>query len=159
MFISLAEEIRMSLFDIIMNTTLFEMAYERKAVMDKIRSVSIKLAEKMVLLHHCDKSSSNIQHWITSTNGHLDLIFQFTFLKGNKRLSKKDIFTLLVEDTFGDYDDYIRRYRTVVKLKNETAFSDASSEDYLTIKRQLEKIVDAMLISKTDAPEYEDIVK
>ena len=66
---------------------------------------------------------------------------------------------LLVEDTFGDYDDYIRRYRTVVKLKNETSFSDASSEDYLTIKRQLEKIVEAMLISKTDAPEYEDITK
>ena len=143
----------MGLFNILM-----EMAFERKKALDKIDSVSDRLSEKMVLLHHCDKSSDNIPHWKNTINSHISTIFRASFLKNNKRVSRTDLIELIVDQYSGEYDDYLRNYAAVRSEKLETSFTEASYDDYKEIKNHLIKLVDLILKNSIYSPKYEDLV-
>ena len=136
---------------------LLEMAFERKRAMQLIPSIASMLTRKLVLLHHASETSRDIPHWKTTTNGHLKEIHDLTFLKKGSRISHSDLTQLLVDEPFGEFDDYLRHYNYVKFDKSDTEFSPPSRDDYAKIKRRLFNIVDVTLAQKHDSPKYDDI--
>ena len=136
---------------------LLEMAYERKRSMELIPPIASRLASKLVLLHHAHESSRDIQHWKTTTNGHLREIHSMTFFKKGGRIKHSDLHQLVVDEPFGEYDDYLRHYNYVKSEKSETELSPPSYEDYTAIKDKLHNVVSIAMAQKHDSPKYQEL--
>ena len=85
------------LLDILMETRIFELAYNRKTAMDKIRDISLNTSTELlkILMY---KGSRNQNHWRGKFDGWMSGIKRYS--KGT--LKERDLFHLLWVEPLGD---------------------------------------------------------
>lgn len=87
------------LLDIIMETRIFELAYNRKVAMDKVRDLSLNTSmELLKILMYRDSRNQN--HWKGKLEGWLNSIKRYS--KGT--LKERDLFNLLWNEPLGNLD-------------------------------------------------------
>ena len=90
------------LLDMLMETRIFELAYNRKVAMDKVRDLSLNTSMELlkILMY---KNSRNQNHWRGKLNGWFSGIKRYT--KGT--LKERDLFHLLWTEPLGDLDQLV----------------------------------------------------
>ena len=96
----------MSLMDLLMNTELFEMAFERKVMIEKCRSLSSQICFHIIKLT-CFNNPDDIRGHLKSLNGWIDDIYSQK-LKTPKKNKKLDADIYYKEIWFDRVDDYIQ---------------------------------------------------
>lgn len=87
----------------LMKTKLFEMAFHRKTVIEKIDNISMPLAEHMVKVLYFDYQYQARTHWFREINGYLSVVFRANVKNANPpRLPYETYFHLLWEGPFGE---------------------------------------------------------
>jgi len=87
------------LLDILMETRIFELAYNRKTAMDKVRDLSLNTSTELlkILMY---RGSRNQNHWRGKFDGWMSSIKRYS--KGT--LKERDLFHLLWVEPLGDLD-------------------------------------------------------
>lgn len=97
-------KIREILLDRIIESKLFEMAFEKKIAMDKARHLQNQIARHMIKIAMYGKSDY-VKHWIQEVDGWLYDI-QDNKLKGtNRPLGGKDLRKILINEPLGTIND------------------------------------------------------
>ena len=96
----------MSLIDLLMKTELFEMAFERKVIIEKCRSLSAQICFHIVKLT-CFDNPNDVRGHLKSLDGWLDDIYSQK-LKTPKKNKKLDADIYYKEIWFDRVDDYIQ---------------------------------------------------
>ena len=87
------------LLDILMETRIFELAYNRKAAMNKVRDLSLNTSmELLKILMYQD--SRNQPHWRGKFDGWMAGIKRYS----RNTLKERDLINLLWEEPLGDMD-------------------------------------------------------
>ena len=133
---------------VLLDSRLFEQAYKRKRAMDLIPSTAIRLAHKMVMLHHMPSDCPHAPHWETSCNGHITELNRLTKLDGKKRLAAEDIHQTMFHEPIGTYEEYEDIHASVQKLKKDIKFSPATPEDYEAIKNKYAVLLKSLVANK-----------
>ena len=87
------------LLDILMETRIFELAYNRKTAMDKIRDISLNTSMELLKIIMY-KNSRNQNHW----RGKLDGWFSSIKRYARGTLKERDLFHLLWVEPLGELD-------------------------------------------------------
>lgn len=90
--------------DWIINTELFEMAYQRKKAIDIITNYQGQIATHLVKHLYYDVSIETKKHWEAEINAWLGTINRIK-LKGNKRLNPEVYYKILFEEPLGELSD------------------------------------------------------
>ena len=99
----------MKVLDLLINTPLFEMAYERRKAKDLISDLSPSIVDHMIKLFVMHSPETK-NHWISEINSWLFKIDAITLKPKNKRLQKTDIYEWLLIDNVPTYDaSYVHR--------------------------------------------------
>ena len=99
----------MKVLDLLINTPLFEMAYERRKAKDLISDLSPNIVDHMIKLFVMHSPETK-NHWISEINSWLFKIDAITLKPKNKRLQKTDIYEWLLIDNVPTYDaSYVHR--------------------------------------------------
>ena len=116
----------MKFMDLLMKTELFEMAFERKVIIEKCRSLSAQICFHIVKLT-CFDNPNDVRGHLKSLDGWLDDIYSQK-LKTSKKNKKLDADIYYKEIWFDRVDDYIQlkdialyikeRYYKNVKLRD-----------------------------------------
>ena len=87
------------LLDILMETRIFELAYNRKTAVNKVRDISLNTSMELlkILMY---KDSRNQNHWRAKFDGWMASIKRYS--KGT--LKERDLFHLLWVEPLGDLD-------------------------------------------------------
>jgi hypothetical protein len=91
-----------------MSTAIFEMAFEKKQVMDKSRNLQNQIASHLVKLSMYNKSEY-INHWSNEVNAWLDDIQDNWFKGTNRPLNEKDLFNILFLEPLETIEE-VQRY-------------------------------------------------
>ena len=85
------------LLDILMETRIFELAYNRKTAMDKVRDISLNTSTELlkILMY---KDSRNQNHWRGKFDGWMSGIKRYS----KDTLKERDLFHLLWVEPLGD---------------------------------------------------------
>lgn len=87
--------------DWIAESSLFEMAHERKKALQQVRGLQFTLSEHLVKILHFN-SPENLNHWISEVNGYLSLMDRIRVKGGKlKNLSPRDYQLILWEEPLG----------------------------------------------------------
>jgi hypothetical protein len=140
---------------LLMETRLFEMAYERKKAIDLISSLDTQLADHMTMIEHSPESL-NVPHWKTEVNAFLSKIHRSSKLKGNKILKKDDLHANLWDGPMGEQSDYHLTHTTITNIKPEESFTSPSNDSHAAIHRRYNRAFD--YIQKNITPTY-DMIK
>lgn len=86
----------------VINTPLFEMAFERKVLINKVRNLQDALSEHLIKLLALNMPE-NVNHWQQEINGYLDLLQRYK-LRGRKgrTLSGPEFKEILWNEPLGD---------------------------------------------------------
>lgn len=87
------------LLDMLMETRIFELAYNRKTAMDKVRDLSLNTSMELLKIIMY-KNSRNQNHWRGKFDGWMSGIKRYS--KGT--LKERDLFNLLWVEPLGDID-------------------------------------------------------
>ena len=87
------------LLDMLMETRIFELAYNRKTAMDKVRDLSLNTSMELLKIIMY-KNSRNQNHWRGKFDGWMSGIKRYS--KGT--LKERDLFHLLWVEPLGDLD-------------------------------------------------------
>jgi len=132
------KEITNYLLDRVCNTTLFEMAHERKLALDTVRAVTNQIIFHLIYLYLYPESSAK-NHWKTELNAFLNKIDNL-WLKpnGRKKLSGKDYYDKLFSEPLEG--DIIQLKSRVNKIIQKEGKPNSEVNLYL-LKESLEKII------------------
>jgi hypothetical protein len=85
------------LLDLLIETRLFELAYKRKAAMDKVRDLSLNTSEELlkIIMYNDSKNQS---HWRGKFNGWFKDIKRYS----KNTLKEKDLTNLLYKEPLGE---------------------------------------------------------
>lgn len=87
--------------DWICESSLFEMAHERKKAIDQVRGLQFPLSNHLVKILYLNLPDT-INHWISEVNGYLTIMDQIRVKGGNpKNLKPNDYKLLLWEEPLG----------------------------------------------------------
>ena len=99
----------MKVLDLLINTPLFEIVYERRKAKDLISDLSPNIVDHMIKLFVMHSPETK-NHWISEINSWLFKIDAITLKPKNKRLQKTDIYEWLLIDNVPTYDaSYVHR--------------------------------------------------
>lgn len=90
--------------DWVLETDLFEMAYQRKKAINIITGLQQPIARHVVKYLHYDASNETKNHWIAEINAWLYTIDEIK-LKNNKKLSPEVYYKLLFDEPLGELTD------------------------------------------------------
>lgn len=124
--------------DWIINTELFEMAYQRKAVIGRVRSLQDEIATHLIKHEYYDVSEETKSHWRSEINAWIGRI-QKSKLKGNKMLSGSTYYDLLFNEPLGERSDVVGIIRVIDKIDGMGKYNKVGTVDQL--HERLEKIL------------------
>jgi len=131
-------EITNYLLDRVCNTTLFEMAHERKLALDVVRGVANQIVFHLIYLYLYPESPAK-NHWKTEINVFLNKIDNL-WLKptGRKKLSGKDYYDKLFSEPLeGDIIQLKSRVNKIIRKEGEPS----KTINLFLLKESLEKII------------------
>lgn len=88
------------LLEWLLNTNLFEMAFERKVVINKVRQLQTTIARHFVTLVTFD-DLNNLNHWINEIDGYLADIDEAFVKPGTRKLNPAEYYNMLWEEPLG----------------------------------------------------------
>jgi hypothetical protein len=135
----------MKILDILINTPLFEMAYERKRAKDLVSDLSPNIMDHMIKLFVMNSPETK-NHWISEINSWLFKIDAITLKPKNKRPQKSDIYDWLLIDNVPTYDaSYI--HRKIKHWKNSEYSSFAYNDvDPVFIMNKIKQILERVCV-------------
>lgn len=127
--------------DYLLDSPLFEMAFERKTVVNKVRDISITLSRHLIKYLAFDDQAKN--HWLNEINGYLNMIDDVTLKPNNKKLSGDVYYSLLWDGPLNDgIDSITRKIRSMTRNEykdcKRSQLSDA--QIYETLEKVLHKL-------------------
>jgi hypothetical protein len=103
------------LIDILNETKLFEMAFERKDAIRKLDNLSYEVSQHLLKLIVFN-NSNNFDHWLGELNGWLNQIDDIRLKPNNKKLREEDYLKALKEFYLENEDQVTKM---IQKLKNK----------------------------------------
>lgn len=95
-----------------MNTSLFEMAYQRKIAIEKVRNLQDTLADhliKVLIFPH----SRSVNHWYNEINSYLTKINIVKIKPHGERFFDSHLFDILFDEPMGTEEDLTDRIRLI----------------------------------------------
>lgn len=127
--------------DWMLDTVLFEMAYQRKHAIRMLENLHPQIAKHLIKHLHYGVSNETKKHWEAELNAWLGTLNDLV-LKGNKRLSGDVYYEHLFTRPLGTLVDVEQRIRTIDKLDGMASHDKVGTSQELHEK--LEKILHAI---------------
>jgi hypothetical protein len=107
------------LLDLLNETRLFELAYERKNAINRLDNLSCQISIHMLKLIVFN-DSADFYHWLTELNGWLNQVDDISLKPNNKKLRKQDYLKYLKEHYLEDEQQISLNIKNLKKrYKNE----------------------------------------
>lgn len=119
--------LREILLDAIINTKLFEMAYQRKIAIDKVRSRQDTIALHLVKLLMFSNNNV-VPHWKTEVNSWISELNRIKLKPYNHRLYSDNFMQLLFDEPLGTSTDTYDFIKEVYRLHNQIPPSNINPE-------------------------------
>ena len=106
----------MKIKDIVTNwlieTDLFEMAFQRKIVINKVRSLQLQISKHLIKCLYYNVPDTTKEHWYKEINTWLSDIDEYR-LKNNKTLNGSVYYKLLFREPLGERTDVTRKIKKI----------------------------------------------
>lgn len=126
------------LLDWVIETDLFEMAFKRKIVVDKVRDHQIQIARHLIKHLYYDVPEETKRHWAKEIDAWLSTIDDYR-LKGGKALDGSVYYELLFKEPLGEREAVVRNIK---KINRDDDMNDKQGLVAIDVlHQQLEKIL------------------
>lgn len=126
------------LIDRLNETTLIEMAYERKTAINKVRGVQSQIASHLIKLYAFDDIAK--EHWISEIDTWMQIADDIGIKPNNKKLSGDMYYQLLWDEPLNNGVAFITRVINKLK-KGQYASCKRSTLSDAQIYEQIEKLL------------------